>query len=82
MKKETLKKIDAHLKKARKKHKEFFKYYITEVLAIAGEEFGEWCKEVNTYFYGSNKEFTKHRKLAKEEALDLIAVLIRYLEEC
>ncbi|MBR2504998.1 MAG: hypothetical protein IKB61_03560 [Elusimicrobiaceae bacterium] len=62
--------INFHLKKARKKHPDFAKNN-AEIVAIAAEEFGEWAKEINE----------NNLDNANEEALDLIAVLIRFLED-
>lgn len=66
----TLERINEHLKKARTKHRKFAnnKY---QVISIASEELGELAKEVND----------NDLEQAKEEALDLIAVLIRFIEE-
>ena len=69
MKESTLKEIDAHLKHAREKHP-FFCGTLSQAVAIAAEEFGEWVKELN------DCDFIKSR----EECLDLIAVLVRHLE--
>ena len=65
----TLRNIDYHLQKARKKHPHFAKND-DEIVTIAAEEFGEWAKEINE----------KNLDAAEQEALDLIAVLIRFIE--
>ena len=41
-----------------------------QAICIAAEEFGEWSKEINE----------GKVELAREECLDLLAVLIRYLQ--
>lgn len=61
--------IDFHLEKARNKHPYFAKTN-SEIVAIAAEEFGEWAKEINE----------NNLDKAEQEALDLIAVLVRFLE--
>lgn len=65
----TLAKINKSLSKARKKHPKFA-FSLVQIVSIAGEEFGEFAKEINE----------NNMKLADSEAADLIAVLIRYLE--
>lgn len=70
MEKYTLQRISEHLKHAREKHPVFCNNK-EQAVSIAAEEFGEWAKEVND----------KNDYKSKEECLDLIAVLIRYLEE-
>lgn len=63
--------IVKHLEKARKKHPIWLPDpCLCLTVAIAAEEFGEWAKEMND----NNVEGSR------EECLDLIAVLIRYLE--
>lgn len=61
--------IDLHTRKARKKHPKFAGscYHI---VSIATEELGEMAQAIND----GNLE------KAKEEALDLIAVLVRFAE--
>ena len=69
MKERTIQDIDRHLQHAREKHP-FFCGTLSQAVAIAAEEFGEWVKELN------DCSFTRSR----EECLDLIAVLVRHLE--
>jgi hypothetical protein len=80
MKAKTKALIDEHLKKARKKHPRFVEG-IMHVPAIATEELGEMTKNINDAYY-ENNEIIRHKlvRCAKEEALDLIAVLIRFIE--
>lgn len=66
----TMNRILLAVKRAREKHPDFAPSEEYAV-SIAAEEFGEWAKEVNE----------DNRAKAEEEALDLIAVLVRYLEE-
>jgi len=66
----TMNRILLAVKRARVKHPDFAPSEEYAV-SIAAEEFGEWAKEVNE----------DNRAKAEEEALDLIAVLVRYLEE-
>lgn len=69
MNKKTLTKINEHLKKARSKHPNFANTP-TQVVSLSVEELGEFAKEIN------DENFTN----AVEEALDTIAVLIRFIE--
>lgn len=69
MKDKTLKLIEAHLEKARKKHP-VFSHSRWQTVSIAAEELGEWAQAVN------DGKITK----TKSEAADLIAVMIRFLE--
>ena len=73
--------IEEHLDKARSKHPRFVEGLI-QVPAIAAEELGEMVKEINDAYYAN---VTIEReiliKAAKEEAFDLIAVLIRFVED-
>lgn len=81
MNQQTIKLIDKHLKKARKKHPRFTNQGIIEVPAIAAEELGEMIKEINQGFYEFNLEkIVQHHEQARKEALDLIAVLVRFIE--
>lgn len=65
----TIARIMSAVARAREKHP-YFAGTPEQAVAIAAEEFGEWAKEVN-----------ERRGLrAQEEALDLIAVLVRFLE--
>ena len=65
----TIARIMSAVARAREKHPHFIDMP-EQAVAIAAEEFGEWAKEVN-----------ERRALrAQEEALDLIAVLVRFLE--
>lgn len=87
MKQSTIKQINEHLEKARKKHPEFAPCGPMQVISIATEELGELSKEINDWVnkpdmlsdWGTPecKEYLR----AKDEALDLIAVLVRFLEE-
>ena len=65
----TIARIMSAVARAREKHPHFTDTP-EQVVAIAAEEFGEWAKEVNE----------RRALLAQEEALDLIAVLVRFLE--
>ena len=80
MKAKTKTLIDEHLMHARKKHPCFVEGLI-QVPAIAAEELGEMVKEINDAYY-ENNEIIRQKlvKCAKDEALDLIAVLIRFIE--
>ena len=69
MKIETLKQIEAHLEKARKKHPAFT-YSHWQTVSVAAEELGEFAQAVNDGKYAKTKS----------EALDLIAVMVRFLE--
>lgn len=62
--------ISKHLAKARKKHP-YFANSIDRVVSIAAEELGEFAQAIN-----DNKPIEE----IKSEALDLIAVLVRFLE--
>ena len=66
----TLSDISKHLAKARKKHP-YFADSIYKVISIASEELGEFAQAIN-----DNKPI----EAIKSEALDLIAVLVRFLE--
>ena len=73
--------IEEHLDKAREKHPRFVEGMM-HVPAIATEELGEMEKEINDAYYESNEIIRqKLIKCAKSEALDLIAVLIRFIED-
>ena len=73
--------IEEHLDKARSKHPRFVEGLI-QVPAIAAEELGEMVKEINDAYYESNTQIRKKLiQCAKSEALDLIAVLIRFIED-
>lgn len=65
----TIARIMSAVALAREKHPHFTDTP-EQAVAIAAEEFGEWAKDV--------KERRALR--AQEEALDLIAVLVRFLE--
>lgn len=65
----TLQSIENHLAKARKKHPVFCKS-TAEIVCLLVEEIGEMAQAIND---GDQMK-------AKMEALDSIAVLIRYLE--
>ena len=69
MKQKTIQEIEKHLAKARAKHP-LFVTNEAQAVCIAAEEFGEWSKEINE----------ESKELAREECLDLLAVLIRYLQ--
>lgn len=81
MKQSTIKQINEHLEKARKKHPEFAPQEEFQIVSIATEELGEMAKEINEY---NSFQFTlkgaNAMERAKAEALDLIAVLIRFIE--
>lgn len=70
MRRNTIDLIDFAVKQARKKHP-YFADNAHHVISLATEELGEFAKEVND----------GDRINAEAEALDLIAVLVRYLEE-
>lgn len=82
MKQSTIKKINEHLEKARKKHPEFAPQEEFQIVSIATEELGEIAKAINDY---NSFKFTlkgaNAMEQAREETLDLIAVLIRFIEE-
>ena len=63
------KKVYIHLQNVRKKHP-VFSHSRWQTVSIAAEEFGEWAQAVN------DKDYEK----AKQEAADLIAVIIRHIE--
>ena len=67
---ETFSDISKHLAKARKKHP-FFANSRYRVVSIAAEELGEFAQAIN-----DNKPIEE----IKSEALDIIAVLVRFLE--
>jgi len=69
MKQSTLKLIEKHLAKARKKHP-VFSHSRWQTVSIATEELGELAQAIN------DGKFTK----TKSEALDLIAVMVRLIE--
>ena len=81
MKQSTIKQINEHLEKARKKHSEFASGEPLNIVSIATEELGEFAKEINEY---NSFQFTlkgaNAMERAKDEALDLVAVLIRFIE--
>lgn len=81
MKQSTIKQINEHLEKARKKHPEFAPGEPFQVVSLATEELGEFAKEINEY---DSFQFTlkgaNAMDRAKDEALDLVAVLIRFIE--
>ena len=81
MKQSAIKKINEHLEKARKKHPEFAPGGPLQVVSLATEELGEFAKEINEY---DSFQFTlkgaNAMERATDEALDLIAVLIRFIE--
>lgn len=81
MKQSTIKKINEHLEKARNKHPEFAPGGPLQVVSIATEELGEMAKEINdnSFKFTLNKGANAIER-AKDEALDLIAVLIRLIE--
>lgn len=80
MKQNTLKLIEKHLEKARKKHPNFtFSHWQT--VSVAAEELGEFAQAVNDYLAaGPTPEADKCFKKAQSEAADLIAVMVRFLE--
>ena len=81
MNQQTIKLIDRHLKKARKKHPIFVTEGNIQVPTLAAEELGEMAKEINDAWYAkTNEQCRKHKDLAIKEALDLIAILIRFIE--
>ena len=66
----TFSDISKHLAKARNKHP-FFVNSRYKVISIAAEELGEFAQAIND---------KKPIEEIKSEALDLIAVLVRFLE--
>lgn len=81
MENSTKRLIKEHLVKARIKHPLFVEG-IMHVPSIAGEEFGEMVHCINDAYYESNS-FKREKIIAKakSEAYDLIAVLIRFIED-
>lgn len=80
METETIKLIEKHLKKARKKHP-CFASSLLHFSSIATEELGEMVKNINDAYITANiKKSNNLINMAKDEALDLIAVLIRFIE--
>ena len=69
MKESTMKLIEKHLEKARKKHPDF-SHSRWQTVSIAAEELGEFAQAVNDGKYAKTKS----------EALDLIAVMVRFME--
>lgn len=86
MKQSAIKQINEHLEKARKKHPEFAPGGPLQVVSLSAEELGEMAQAVNDWYtkpdmlsdWGTPK--CKEYLRAKDEALDLIAVLIRFIE--
>ena len=86
MKQSTIKQINEHLAKARAKHPRFAPCGPMQVISIATEELGELSKEVTDWVnkpdmlsdWGTPK--CKEWLRAKDEALDLIAVMVRLIE--
>lgn len=70
MRQNTIDLIDFAVKQARKKHPHFANNE-HHIVSLATEELGEFAKEVND---GADIQ-------ARQEALDVIAILVRYLEE-
>lgn len=66
---QTMNRILQAVARARKKHPHFADSRFHAV-SLAAEELGEWAREVND----------GHIVRAEEEALDVIAVLVRFLE--
>lgn len=82
MKESTIKLIDEHLQKARKKHP-VFSHSRWQTVSIAAEELGEFAQAINDYFAADLEGYYVKKKLAdkiKSEALDLIAVMVRHIE--
>lgn len=81
MKESTLKLIDEHLQKARKKHP-VFSHTLWQTVSIATEELGEFAQAINDYFAAGPSLDPNNKYFAKviSEALDLIAVMVRFLE--
>lgn len=69
MKPSTMNEIIQAVQRARKKHPHFAAT-AWEAVSLAAEELGEFAKAVNE----------DNRSQAEEEALDTIAVLVRFLE--
>lgn len=83
MKQSTIKQINEHLEKARKKHPEFAPGGPIQVVSLSAEELGEMAQAVNDYRAADLEGYLKKKALSdkiKSEALDLIAVLIRFIE--
>lgn len=70
MKPSTMNEIIQAVQRARKKHPHFAAT-AWEAVSLASEELGEFSRAVNE----------DNRSQAEEEALDTIAVLVRFLEE-
>ena len=68
--KDTISDIEQAVANACAKHP-LFATSIHEVVSLATEELGEFAQAIND----------RNPELAKKEALDLIAVMIRYLQE-
>lgn len=66
----TMKQIKKSVERARKKHP-FFTLRTVSAVSLATEELGEMARAVND----------GKREQARAEALDTIAVLVRFLEE-
>lgn len=66
---ETLRRIDAHVIHARQKHPHWFPHD-DFVRSVAEMEFDEFSHAISW----------ENRKRAEEEALDVIAVMVRFLE--
>lgn len=69
MKPSTMNEIIQAVQRARKKHPQFA-VNLHHAVSLAAEELGEFAKAVNE----------DNRSQAEEEALDTIAVLVRFLE--
>lgn len=86
MKQSTIKQINEHLAKARAKHPHFAPCGPMQVVSIATEELGEFSQEINDWVNKPNMLYDwempecKEYLRAKDEALDLVAVLIRFIE--
>lgn len=83
MKQSTIKQINEHLEKARKKHPEFAPKGRFQVISIATEELGEMAQAINNNSEAILINWPERVALLDKidlEALDLIAVLIRLIE--
>lgn len=86
MKQSTIQKINEHLKKARNKHPKFAPGGPLQVVSLSAEELGEMAQAVNDWYTKPDMlcdwgcSICNEYMQAKDEALDLIAVLVRFIE--
>lgn len=83
MKQSTIKQINEHLEKARKKHPEFAPKGRFQVISIATEELGKIAQAINDNSEAGLINWPERVALLDKidlEVLDLIVVLIRFFE--